>query len=169
MSCLRGSPRHALINSLELSVYTIPSFGDGGMRPCRYGVVSDTSLLLRRRNLCIQCAFIINIDSISNCQTLWSAVRSSPKRWEVRFHRLVSEVVLSASGVRGLGHPTYFTMRNLWAIREHVVISSWFGILDSPCACKAFLLRLCKGVVSRIGFNRGRFSNQCCIVVCHFP
>ena len=50
-----------------------------------------------------------------------------------------------------------FTKRIFWEMREHVVISSWFGIVGSLFPCEAFLLRFGMRVSLRIGFNRGRF------------
>ena len=33
-------------------------------------------------------------------------------------------------------------------MREHVVISIWFGIVDSLCPCQAFLFSLCRETLS---------------------
>ena len=38
-----------------------------------------------------------------------------------------------------LGHTAGFTVRTLWKMREHVVTSSWCGIVDSLFPSKAFL------------------------------
>ena len=37
-----------------------------------------------------------------------------------------------ASCARGLGHPPCVTIRILWRMREHIVLSVCFGIVGSP-------------------------------------
>ena len=34
---------------------------------------------------------------------------------------------------RGFGHPAYLTIRILWDMHIHFVISVWFGIVGSVC------------------------------------
>ena len=38
-----------------------------------------------------------------------------------------------ASGARVFCHPAYFTILGSWEMREHLVISRWFGIDGSLC------------------------------------
>ena len=67
----------------------------------------------------------------------------------------VSEVCFKKTCARGLGHSAYFTIRILWEMREHEVISLDSLTVDFPA--KLFYLAFLHGGLSRIGFDGGRF------------
>ena len=66
---------------------------------------------------------------------MWSAVIRSPSEvgGEVPSARFRGQFFACARG-----HPAYFKLGSFWKMREHVVISPWFGIVGPPFPSYAF-------------------------------
>ena len=81
---------------------------------------------------------------------MWSASARFP-------HEVRSEIPLASfersvftSCARGLGHPAHVTDRTAWEMREHMMISLWFGTAGSLDPKNAFLRDFIVSVSLRI-------------------
>ena len=116
---------------------------------------------------------------------LWSAVMSAPSEvgGEIPSARLRGRSAFETCA-RGLGDPPYITVQICWELREHVVISHWFGIVGSPSQLRfPWWLQRKEGSLpasfttdggaafaegfSLLLFQRTETSYQCCTVVDH--
>ena len=92
---------------------------------------------------------------------MWSAVISSPSEvgGEIPSTRLRGLFLQLAGVASVIQHTSQLEMR------EHFVISFWFGIIGSLCPNYAGLLVYSERVSLRIGFGQRSFSDQCRVVV----
>ena len=112
-----------------------------------------------RITICTMRAFLSCLDSFSKFKIVWSGVMASPKKVTLeipsaRFRGLflkLAHVNVSWSSyiLHNSGH--------VGEMREHIVISSWFGIAGSVLRCKALFFDLAEGSLPAIGFYQGSF------------
>ena len=100
------------------------------------------------------------LDPSSRYKILWSAVKSPPRVVGSEVPSACRRGLFFASGACRLCQSAYFTIRTFWELREHIVISFWFGIAGSPCPKYAGLFVCTARVSSRVGHNRGKSCSR---------